>query len=375
MTQSSPKPADYRFETRDGVQVVTPSGDWTVLCLGDAPVRLAGQVKSGKRRFEAADLGRIDTAGAFALVRLLHPTRKGDAIDLDVAGRDDLGRLADMVSPALDLKPAPPARHMGGFERIGRGLVNTGRELLLGQAFLGQLIIALARTARHPSRLRLTPLAATMEQAGVGALPIVAAMCFFIGAVLALVGSTMLETLGVKVYSVELVGLGVMREFGAVIAAILFAGRSASAFAAQLGSMVLNQEIDAMRVMGVDRFSALVVPRVVAAVLMLPLLTFVADLGGIVGGMLVSWAMMDIQPAFFLERLVQEVGAQQFWIGMSKTPFFAVVIAATGCRQGLSASGDVESLGRCVTAAVVQSIFLVIMFDALFAVMYRALGL
>lgn len=368
-------PADYRLENRDGVQVVTPSGDWTALRLGDAPVRLAEEVKPGKRQFVAGELGRIDTAGAFALMRSLWPANESERVEPDFAGRDDLGRLADLVRPALDLKPAKPAARRGAFERIGRGVVGAGREFYAGQAFLGQLIVALAQTARHPSRLRPIPLVATMEQAGVAALPIVAAMTFFIGAVLALVGSTMLETLGVKVYSVELVGIGVMREFGAVVAAILFAGRSASAFAAQIGSMVMNQEVDAMRVMGVDRFNALVVPRVVAAVLVLPLLTLVADLGGILGGMLVAWAMMDIEPVFFAQRLVATVGAQQFWIGMSKAPFFAVVIAVTGCRQGLSSAGDVESLGRSVTAAVVQSIFLVIMFDALFAILYRALGL
>lgn len=368
-------PAAYRLQDRDGVQVVTPSGDWTVLSLGDAPVRLLREMRDGRRRFDARDLGRVDTAGAFALMRALHPKKEGDSIDLDFAGRDDLGRLGDLVMPALDLKPAKAQRRPGAFGRIGRGVAEAGRELWSAQEFLGRLLAALARTARRPSRLRAVPLAVAAEQAGVDALPIVAAMCFFIGAVLALVGSTMLETLGVKVYSVELVGIGVMREFGAVVAAILFAGRSASAFAAQIGSMVMNEEVDAMRVMGVDQFDALVVPRVVAAVLVMPFLTLVADVGGLVGGMLVAWTMMDIQPLFFAQRLVATEGAQQFWLGMVKAPFFAVVIATTGCRRGLASGGDVESLGRSVTGAVVQSIFLIIMFDALFAVLYRALDL
>lgn len=372
-----PAPADFRLEERDDVQVITPSGDWTVLCLGDAPVRLLRELKEGRRRFEARDLGHVDTAGAFALMRALNAGADESEIEVDTTGRDGLRRLADMVRPALDLQPPKRvrARWSDAFERIGRGVVEAGRELYRYQEFLGRLIVALARTARRPSTLRLTPLVAVMEQAGIAALPIVFAMTFFIGAVLALVGSNMLETLGVKVYSVELVGIGIMREFGAVIAAILFAGRSASAFAAQIGSMRMNQEIDAMQVMGVDRFEALVVPRVVAAVLVMPVLTFVADLGGVVGGLLVTWASMDIEPAFFLQRLVTSVGAQQFWIGMSKAPFFAVVIATTGCRQGLAAGGDVESLGQRVTAAVVQSIFLIIMFDALFAVLYQALDL
>jgi len=345
--------------------------------LGSAPERLRQQMggTEGTLDIDVEELGRIDTAGAYAIVRAIGSGRE---VRLDKDLRPDVATLAELIRPVLE-RPAEVRERHGGtwesFDRIGRAVIEIGRNVHREQAFLGQLVLAIGKTIVRPRRLRVTALVATMEQAGLGGLPIVAVMTFFIGAVLALVGSTMLQTLGVTVYSVELVGIGILREFGPVIAGILFAGRSASAFTAQLGSMRMNQEVDAMRVMGVDIFDALVVPRVLAALIMLPLLTVIADVGGIVGGMLVAFAMMDIEPTFFLQRLVDSVGAQQFWVGMAKVPLFALVVAATGCRQGLEVAGDVESLGTKVTSSVVQSIFMIIMFDAVFAVIFKQAGL
>lgn len=370
--------ARYELKEDGDILSIVPSGDWTVLALGDAPLRLKADLENRgpRRRFDAHQLGQVDTAGVFALMRVLgKPDDNG--LELDLAGRDELERLAELVLDSLDPKSAPrrAARSLHAlFERIGHATVGLGREAYAAEVFIGRIIVAIARTVMAPRRLRMIPLMATMEQSGLNALPIVFTMTFFIGAVLALVGSTLLTTLGVKVYAVELVGIGVLREFGVVIAAILLAGRSASAFAAQLGSMRMTQEIDAMQVMGVDRFDALVVPRVLAALIMLPLMTLCADIGGLLGGMVVTATTMDISPAFFAQRLIAMVGLTQFWVGMSKAPFFALVIAATGCRQGLATEGDVESLGAHVTAAVVQSIFLIIMFDALFALIYRNVG-
>ena len=369
--------ACYELKSDGDVVVIQPSGDWTVLALGDATLRLQSDLdtRHGPRRFDAHRLGHIDTAGVFALMRTLGEL--GKDLEIDVAGHSELERLAALVRGSLDVEPVPRARTRflhDFFERIGRSITGAGREIYAAEVFIGQLLVALARTLVAPRRFRLIPFVATMEQAGINALPIVFMMTFFIGAILALVGSTLLTTLGVKVYSVELVGIGILREFGAVIAAILFAGRSASAFAAQLGSMQMTQEIDAMQVMGVDRFDALVVPRVLAALVMLPVMTLCADIGGLLGGLIVTATTMDISPAFFLRRLVDTTGITQFWVGMSKVPFFALVVAATGCRQGLATGGDVESLGLRVTTAVVQSIFLIIMFDAVFAVLYRNVG-
>lgn len=370
--------ASYELRDDGDLLLIVPSGDWTVLALGDAPLRLKADLerRGPRRRFDAQQLGHVDTAGVFALMRVLGRPRDG-GLELDLAGRNELERLAGLVRDSLDPQPAPrqaPRSLHALFERIGRAMAGVGGEAYAQAVFIGRMMVAIARTVVSPRRLRPIPLVATMEQAGLNALPIVFTMTFFIGAVLALVGSTLLTTLGVKVYAVELVGIGVLREFGPVIAAILLAGRSASAFAAQLGSMRMTQEIDAMQVMGVDRFDALIIPRVLAALIMLPLMTLCGDVGGLLGGMVVAATTMDISPAFFVQRLIEVVGLTQFWIGMSKASFFALVIATTGCRQGLATGGDVESLGVRVTAAVVQSIFLIIMFDAVFALMFRNIG-
>lgn len=366
--------ATYSITDEPGGRTLRPSGDWTVLMLGDMAGALQDEVRRQGQadRLDLSDLGRVDTSGAFVILGAIKGEKSDDR------GHADFARLAELVRPAFEAKE-PPAKSRPSllrfFERIGRAVSAVGDEGWQAMVFTGQLMSALGRTILHPSRLRLTPLFAVMEQAGIDAIPIVMTMTFFIGAVIALVGTNILVTMGVSVYTVELVGVAILREFGVVIAAILLAGRSASSFAAEIGSMRMNQETDAMQVMGVDRFDALVVPRILAALLMMPLLTFCADIGGIVGGLLISWTTIGISPAFFLQRTLDDVSITQFWIGMAKAPSLAITIAAAGCRHGLSVGGDVASLGRRVTSAVVQSIFLIIMFDAIFAVIFRMLDL
>jgi len=227
----------------------------------------------------------------------------------------------------------------------------------------------------HPRRIRWPALVALVERAGLDAIPIVALTSFFIGAVIALLGINQLRQFGAEVFSVELIGIAVLREFGIVITAVLLAGRSASAFAAELGSMKMNQEIDAMQVLGVDPFEALVFPRFGALLISIPLLTFVAVLAGLFGGLVVTWNVLGLGPAFFLQRIVDNVGIENFWVGLSKAPVMAAVIAGIGCRQGLEVGNDVESLGRRVTAAVVHAIFAIIMIDAAFALVYMELNI
>jgi phospholipid/cholesterol/gamma-HCH transport system permease protein len=227
----------------------------------------------------------------------------------------------------------------------------------------------------RPRKIRWPTLVNMMERAGLDAIPIVAVTSFFIGAVVGLLGANMLQQFGASVFAVELIGIAVLREFNIIITAILLAGRSASSFAAEIGSMKMNQEIDAMQVMGVDPFEALVFPRFAAMLLTIPLLTFVATLAGLFGGLLVVWLVLDLGPTFFLQRIIDNVGVVHFWVGLSKAPVMAMVIAGIGCRQGLEVGGDVESLGRRVTAAVVHAIFAIIMLDAAFALMYMELDI
>jgi phospholipid/cholesterol/gamma-HCH transport system permease protein len=327
------------------------------------------------------DLGkvhRLDTAGAHALVRVLGP-------DFDrsrIAARPENLRLLELVSTAVTARPAPapPRRGVQEFTvRIGRGVVTLGYEWIDTLAFLGHLLVVLARIPVHlvtnPKRIRWAAWFALAERAGLDAIPIVAITAFFIGAVVGLLGANMLQQFGAQVFVVELVGIAMLREFNIVITAVLLAGRSASSFAAEIGSMKMNQEIDAMQVMGVDPFEALVLPRFMALLFTIPLLTFVATLAGLFGGMMVVWSVVGLGPSFFLQRIVDNVGAQHFWIGMSKAPVMAAVIAGIGCRQGLEVGGDVESLGRRVTASVVHAIFAIIMLDAAFALLYMHLNL
>jgi phospholipid/cholesterol/gamma-HCH transport system permease protein len=365
-------PTGYGLVKGPQGRVLQPRGDWTVLLLGSVVADLGAELhRTGPAdRLDLAQLGRVDLSGAFVLSRAVKSASTCDGTHKDFTR---LAKLVPAAIPARLLKPASLPLPM--FERIGRCAARSGAEAYLSFVFVGRLVEAFAVAIRHPHRFRLTPLFAVIEQAGIDAIPIVMTMTFFIGAVIALVGANMLSDLGVTVFTVELVGIAVLREFGVVVAAILLAGRSASAFAAEIGSMKIDQEVDAMGVMGIDRFDALVLPRVLAALLMLPIMTLCADIGGLAGGVLVSWATLDINPVFFLQRTLQMVTVTQFWLGMIKAPFLAMVIAVAGCRHGLTVGSDVASLGRAVTTAVVQSIFMIIMIDAIFAVIFRVLGL
>jgi len=373
------KPAEFSVRTAGGRPTVALSGDWTANNLADAPGRLAQALKPhGEAEVDIRKVRRLDTAGAYALIRAL-----GRDYDLKtVRARPESARLLDLVGDAVRVEPVALPQPRGFHEltvRIGKGVVNVGFEWIDTMAFLGHLLVVVARAlvylVTNPRRIRWAAIFSLAERAGLDAIPIVAVTSFFIGAVVGLLGANMLSQFGAQVFAVELIGIAVLREFNIIITAVLLAGRSASSFAAELGSMKMNQEIDAMQVMGVDPFEALVLPRFLALLLTIPLLTFVATLAGLFGGMVVVWSALDLGPSFFLQRIVDNVGPAHFWVGMSKAPVMAAVIAGIGCRQGLEVGGDVESLGRRVTAAVVHAIFAIIMIDAAFALLFMKLNL
>jgi phospholipid/cholesterol/gamma-HCH transport system permease protein len=369
-------PADFELLEADGGLNARLTGDWTSRTLGAAADRLRVEITARHPRVvDLTGVGRCDTSGAFAIVRAAQGAGPGAAA---LKARPETQRLLDLVSRVKEEQPAPLVRTPGWalfLERLGRGLVNLGREGYETMAFNGRILAAMGRVIANPRRFRWAPFVALAERAGLDALPIVAVTSFFIGAVIGLLGAHMLSQFGAQVFAVELIGIAVLREFAIIITAVLLAGRSASSFAAEIGSMKMNQEIDAMRVMGVDPFEALVLPRFMALLFIIPLLTFVAALAGLAGGMIVIWAVLGISPDFFLQRIVDQVGASHFWIGLSKSPVMAIVIAGIGCRQGMEVGGDVESLGRRVTAAVVHAIFSIIMIDAVFALVYMEANL
>jgi len=374
--------ADFSIEQTQTGGAVRLLGDWTSAGLGRAGDRLAAALKAKARQpelptFDLADLGRFDTAGALSLSLAL--SQAGLARDAQgLAERPDVARLMAFVGQSLHAQEKVAVKRIdpafAALVRLGEAVAHVGTEIYLTFVFYGRLMATLGNSLLDPRRLRWAPTVSLMERAGLDALPIVAATNFFVGATLGFLGDDLLQQFGAQIYSVELIGIGVLREFAVLITAVILAGRSASSFAAELGAMKMNQEVDAMQVMGVDPFDALVLPRFIAMATMMPLLTFVAMISGLLGGMAVTWAVVGLAPPFFLQRLVDNVGVNQFWIGMCQAPVMAVVIAAIGCRQGLEVGGDVEQLGRRVTTAVVQAIFAIIMIDAGFALLFMELG-
>jgi phospholipid/cholesterol/gamma-HCH transport system permease protein len=375
------QPAAFQIESAKDRPTAVLSGDWTTThMVGVGADEALAEALAGRPQV-ALDLTRVrrmDTAGAYAVVRAA-----GGGFSLDrVTARPETRRLLELVDNARRVQPVA-RREPAGFHsltiRIGKGVIDLQAELLATMAFFGHLLVVTARSlvnlAVAPRKIRWAPLFTQMERAGLDAIPIVAVTTFFIGAVVALLGVNMLRQFGAEVFVVELIGVAVLREFNIVITAVLLAGRSASAFAAELGSMKMQQEVDAMQVMGVDPFEALVLPRFVALLLTIPLLTFVATLAGLLGGLMVTWTTLGLGPTFFLQRIVDNVGATHFYVALSKAPVMAAVVAAIGCRQGLLTGGDVQSLGRRVTAAVVHAIFAIIMLDAMFALLYMELDI
>lgn len=368
--------ASFRLERRAPGAVLALQGDWTATGLGRTPVRLSRETEGvqGDIRLDLSQLGRFDTTGAYALNQAV----AGKTVHADFEARPDVGRLVDLVTQAQPerrrggLKPTP-LLHL--LNRIGEGVTDFGHQFYSNAVFNGRLVTTAVRSLLQPKRLRWSAIVNQMDSTGLDAIPIIATLSFFVGAVLAFLGASLLAQFGATIFTVELIGIGMLREFGVLLTAILLAGRSASSYAAAIGAMKMNQEIDAMEVMGVDPFDALVLPRFFAMQLMFPLLTFVAMAAGLAGGLLVVWMVVDLSPVFFFQRLLNNVGAIHFWAGMAKAPVFAGVIAAVGTRQGLQVGGDVESLGRRVTSAVVQAIFAIITIDAVFALIYRELDI
>lgn len=359
-----------RLERDPDSGVLRASGDWTLdamAALGKTLPRTGAQ----GGRLDARGVGRLDTAGARQLLKLA-------SLDT-IEGLDPRRQsLLDAVAGALPEAPPRPLRSGGLADvlvRVGAAVAGLGanaRDLL---AFIGLTLATLARTVPQPRRWRPTALAFHLEQTALDAVPIVVLLNFLVGAVIAFLGATVLRDFGATVFTVELVGFSFLREFGVLLTAILVAGRSGSAFTAQIGSMKAREEIDAIRTLGVDPMEVLVMPRLLALLVALPALTFLAMIAGLVGGGTVSALALDIPPSMFVSRLHEFAGVRHFWVGMSKAPLFAFLIAAIGCLEGFKVSGSAESVGHHTTSSVVQAIFVTILVDALAAVFFMEINL
>jgi phospholipid/cholesterol/gamma-HCH transport system permease protein len=347
------------------------TGDLSLARIGDLPGRLdahGGQVS----RVDLSGIDRIDTIGAWVVHRF------AKRYNVPIEGlRGEQQHLFEQVANADEAVPTRRG-HVSPFNRVlgevGDAVVTAGRTLLGLLGFLGATVIAFFNVLRHPRRFRFNATVQRFEVVGVSALGIIGLMSFLIGIVIAQQGAVQLRQFGAEVFTINLIGRITLRELGVLMTAIMVAGRSGSAFAAQLGTMKLTEEIDAMRTIGVSPMAALVLPRTIAAIVLMPLLGFYASLISIIGGGLLCWWQLEIPPVTYVARLREVVPITDLYVGLIKAPVFGAIIAVAGCFQGMQVEGDAEQVGTRTTAAVVQAIFLVIVLDAFFAVFFERIG-
>lgn len=371
--------ASVIIQAEEDRALLCPSGRWDIanaaaldqrlrdLALPDRPVRI-----------ELDGIEAMDTAGAWLLVRTRRRLNaRGLAVDF-AGGKPGYHILLDRLEAAGATAEAPPPPRVAPladwFIRIGAATASFGTGAFGFLYFLGQVIVTLGKTLLRPRRLRVTAVFAHIEATGVNALPIIGLVSFLIGIVLAYQAEVQLRRYGATTAVIDLTAIAIMREFGVLLTAIMMAGRSGSAFTAQIGTMIVGEEVDALRALGLDPIEVLVLPRLIALVISLPLLSFFADILGLLGSGLLSWIAIGINPTLFTERLAN-ISITHFWVGMVKAPVFAVIIALIGCYEGLRVSGSAESVGRQTTRSVVESVFLVIVLDALFSVFFDVMGI
>ncbi|MBT8471143.1 MAG: MlaE family lipid ABC transporter permease subunit [Marinicaulis sp.] len=368
--------AHFDIDVDGGVLKLVASGDWRARFLKQIDNRLRDFADDSVGRdlvIDVSGVERLDTAGAMVLQRTFFACTQRTENSRIIGANDAHGALLAQVENHLapcHVSPVHPNAFMEMLRRLGVGTMDAINAMLELMSFIGQTLFTAWRVLTRPSHFRWTSTVHHMEEAGLNAIPIIGLMSFLIGAVVAFMGAKILRLFNADIFTVELVGIAVLREFGVLLTAILIAGRSGSAFTAQIGSMKIREEIDAMRVLGIDPMEALVLPRVVALVIMLPAIAFIAAVLGVTGGALVAAGAMDISLALFAARFQETIIINHFWAGLIKAPFFAFVIGVIGCFQGMEVEGSSESLGQRTTLSVVQSLFLVIVIDAFFAMFY-----
>jgi phospholipid/cholesterol/gamma-HCH transport system permease protein len=371
-----PAPAGGDLNSQVPQGVLRIGGAWTVRELREAPrLDIPEQVRKLLLQAEPGDL-RLDTAGARVLLERLQDLQRA-GVELDASGLPDaLARLLRLVQErALELPAQPPRAHAGLLGDVGRAVFTAWRE---GRDFvttLGELAWLGTPVLLHPTRLRWREVVAELESGGLRAMGIIGLLSFLIGMVMAYQGGATLATYGANVLIVNLVAIITLREMGPLLAAILVAGRTGSSYAAQLGTMRITEEIDALRSLALSPFEMLVLPKVLALVVALPLLSLLADAMGLLGGGMVASLGYGVPWREYLSRIPQVVDVRTLMVGLVKAPVFAVIIALVGCMQGLRVRGSAAAVGRAATTSVVQSIFLVIVIDAAFSVLYKMLGL
>jgi len=349
------------------------SGSWTLAyatemgdCLREAP--------DAVQEVDATQLVRRDSAGVLLLLRFAR--RRGIEFDVFRFNQDHVA-LAEAIEDVADDRPRKRREYgvAAALARLGFAVYDNWKEVVALVGFLGENLLKFGRLLLQPRRFRLTATVYHMEQVGLDAVPLVFLLSYLVGAVIAFLGANILRDFGAEIYVVELVSISFLREFGVLLTAIILAGRTASAFTAQIGAMKAREEVDALRTLGMDPIDLLVLPRVVALVLMLPLLTFIAMVAGLLGGLTVGAFNLDIPPQAYLARMDATMELRHFLVGLAKAPVFAVVIGLIGCLEGLQVEGTAQSVGERTTSSVVQAISLVIVIDAFMALWFMQMGI
>lgn len=360
------------------------TGEWRALELARIDAALAEVDLANTQRIsiDTQSLTALDLSGAWRLREFLqHARQSGAEIEFRGPPPDQL-RLIDSTLKAEAPMPAGHAHEHGiaplteyGLAEIGLYSVRGWRDLIAALAFMGRIFVTIGRVATSAKRLRPIAIARHVYDTGITAMPITALIAFLISVIIAYMSAQQLRRFGAEIFVVDLVTIGVLREMGVLLTSIIVAGRSGSAFAAELGSMKLNEEVDALTAIGVDPFEALILPRLLGLMIALPLLTIVADIIGLMGGALLCRYLLDIPITQYLTRVNEAIAPSTFWVGLMKAPVFAMLIGMAGAYRGMQVRDSSRELGRLTTVAVVQAIFLVILADALFAVLFMEIGL
>lgn len=375
MEASISSPAAIEGSAADGRLRLT--GTWATARLEALASKLdrVASGSSGTVTVDGTGISRLDTAGAWMLVRLQASLEAGGC-KVDITGLDQ--EQADLLQyvreRTADTSVPEPAAPFGRIASLGKFTSEGTVKAIALLSFLGETFIALLKVILHPRRLRLRAVFAIIERSGLQALPIVSLLSLLLGVVIAYQGGVQLRDYGANIFVVELVSLTMARELAPMMTAIIVAGRTGSAFTAELGTMKATEEIDALRTLGLPPVEVLVLPRLLGLLVALPLLTLVADAAGILGGMIMAKTQLEVSFTDFYQRLPQALSATSFLIGIGKAPVFALLIAVVGCFEGFSVRGGAEAVGKHTTISVVHSIFLVIVADAVFSIAFSWLG-
>ncbi len=360
--------------------VVHLSGYWTADHSQDVETgraQIAARIPaSGALTIDMGGITRLDTLGALVLVRLKQDSAKKQ-VTLNFTNVSDnadilMKEVGSHDTDAPHEKAEEPA-YILALASVGENVVESGRDVVAGVSYLGSIVSALGRLLLEPWKIRLTPIIFQLDQVALRGVPIIVLISFLVGCIIAQQGIFQLQRFGATPFVVDLVGILVLRELGVLLTSIMVAGRSGSAFTAEIGSMKMREEIDALRVMGLDPVEILVIPRVLALMIGLPLLTFIADMSALLGGGVVAMVYGGISVDVFLSRLQSAIALNTFLVGLIKAPFMALVIGIIASLEGMAVQGSAESLGRQVTSSVVKSIFMVIVVDGLFAMFFAAI--